>query len=95
MFLQAYDVGSNVGVMLPHSRNQEYEADKLGLIYAALAGYNPREAIPLWERMEKMSNGQKPPEFLSDHPAEGNRIARLQEQMPNALKYYRPMGQSK
>jgi len=95
MFLQAYDVGSNLGVMLPHSRNQEYEADKFGLIYAALAGYNPREAIPLWERMQKMASGQKPPEFLSDHPSEGNRIARLQQQMPNALKYYRPMGQNK
>lgn len=92
MFLQAYDMGSTVGVSLPHSRNQEYEADKFGLIYAALAGYNPREAIPLWQRMEKLSSGgQKPPEFLSDHPAEGNRIARLQEQMPNALKYYRPI----
>jgi predicted Zn-dependent protease len=94
LFLQAYDAGSTIGVTLPHSRNQEYEADKFGLIYAALAGYNPREAIPLWERMEKLSSsGQKPPEFLSDHPAEGNRIARLQQQMPNALKYYHPMGQ--
>jgi predicted Zn-dependent protease len=92
MFLQAYDLGSTVGVTLPHSRNQEYEADKYGLIYAALAGYNPREAIPLWERMEKLSGGQRPPEFLSDHPSEGNRIARLQQQMPNALKYYKPMG---
>lgn len=92
LFLQAYDLGSTIGVSLPHSRNQEYEADKFGLIYAALAGYNPREAIPLWERMEKLSNGQKPPEFLSDHPAEGNRIARLKEEMPTALKYYRPMG---
>lgn len=91
LFLQAYDAGSTVGVSLPHSRNQEYEADKFGLVYAALAGYNPREAIPLWERMEKMSSGQKPPEFLSDHPAEGNRIQRLQEQMPNALKLYRPI----
>jgi len=95
LFLQAYDAGSTIGVTLPHSRNQEYEADKFGLIYAALAGYNPREAIPLWQRMEKMSNGQKPPEFLSDHPAEGNRIARLQQQMPNALKFYRPIGQNK
>ncbi|WP_018612121.1 M48 family metallopeptidase [Segetibacter koreensis] len=95
LFLQAYGLGSTIGVTLPHSRNQEYEADKFGLIYAALAGYNPREAIPLWERMEKMSNGQKPPEFLSDHPSEGNRIARLQEQMPNALKYYKPMGQNR
>jgi len=92
LFLQAYGLGSTVGVSLPHSRNQEYEADKLGLIYAALAGYNPREAIPLWERMEALNNGQKPPEFLSDHPAEGNRIQRLKEQMPEALKYYHPMG---
>ncbi len=92
LFMQAYGIGSAVGVTLPHSRNQEYEADKLGLIYAALAGYNPREAIPLWQRMEASSNGNKPPEFLSTHPAEGNRIARLQEQMPEALKYYKPMG---
>ena len=91
LFMQAYGIGSAVGVTLPHSRNQEYEADKLGLIYAALAGYNPREAIPLWQRMEAQSNGQKPPEFLSTHPAEGNRIARLQQQMPEALKYYKPV----
>lgn len=91
LFLQAYDMGSTIGVSLPHSRNQEYEADRFGLIYAALAGYNPREAIPLWQRMEALSNGQKPPEFLSDHPAEGNRIARLQAEMPEALKYYQPM----
>lgn len=91
LFMQAYGIGSAVGVTLPHSRNQEYEADKLGLIYAALAGYNPREAIALWQRMEAQSNGQKPPEFLSTHPAEGNRIARLQQQMPEALKYYKPI----
>jgi predicted Zn-dependent protease len=91
LFLQAYDAGSTIGVALPHSRNQEYEADHYGLIFAAMAGYNPREAIPLWERMEAMSNGQRPPEFLSDHPAEGNRIQRLQQEMPEALKYYHPM----
>ncbi|MCY7421037.1 MAG: M48 family metallopeptidase, partial [Chitinophagaceae bacterium] len=91
LFMQAYGIGSAVGITLPHSRNQEYEADKLGLIYAALAGYNPREAIPLWQRMEAQSNGQKPPEFLSTHPSEGNRIGRLQQQMPEALKYYKPI----
>lgn len=95
LFLQAYDLGSTIGVSLPHSRNQEYEADHYGLIFAALAGYNPREAIPLWQRMEAMNNGQKPPEFLSDHPAEGNRIQRLQQWMPEALKYYQPMGSRK
>lgn len=92
LFMQAYGVGSNVFGILPHSRKQELEADKLGLIYSALAGYNPKEAIPLWQRMEAASNGQKPPEFLSTHPSEGNRIAKLQQQMPEALKYYKPMG---
>ncbi|TDH21600.1 M48 family peptidase [Segetibacter sp. 3557_3] len=92
LFMQAYGIGSQVGVMLPHSRSQELEADKLGLIYAALAGYNPREAIPLWQRMEAMANGSKPPEFLSTHPSEQSRIAKLQQQMPEALKYYQPMG---
>lgn len=92
LFMQAYGVGSNVIGILPHSRQQELEADKLGLIYTALAGYNPREAVPLWQRMEAMSNGQKPPEFLSTHPAEATRIQKLQAQMPEALKYYKPMG---
>lgn len=91
LFMQAYGIGSNVGVLLPFSRKQELEADHYGLIWAAMAGYNPREAIPLWERMEKMSNGQKPPEFLSTHPAEGHRIEELKKFMPEALKYYKPM----
>ncbi|HEX8357198.1 MAG TPA: M48 family metallopeptidase, partial [Segetibacter sp.] len=91
LFMQAYGVGSNVFGVLPHSRSQELEADKLGLIYTALAGYNPREAVPLWERMEKLSNGSKPPEFMSTHPAEATRIAKLQQQMPEALKYYKPV----
>ncbi len=91
MFMNAYGVGSQVGVTLPFSRKDEYEADKFGLNFAAMAGYNPQEAIPLWQRMEKAGGGNKPPEFLSTHPAEGNRIARLQEQMPEALRYYKPI----
>jgi predicted Zn-dependent protease len=91
LFLQAYGIGSNVGVMLPFSRKQEYEADHYGLIFAAMAGYNPREAITLWQRMQAQG-GSRPPEFLSDHPAEGNRIARWQQYMPEALKYYKPIG---
>lgn len=90
LFMNAYGVGSQVGVMLPFSRKQELEADHYGLIFAAMAGYNPREAIPLWQRMEKMSNGQKPPEFLSTHPSEGRRIDQLQKFMPEALQYYKP-----
>jgi predicted Zn-dependent protease len=92
LFMNAYGVGSQVGVMLPFSRKDEYEADRFGLTFAALAGYNPQEAIPLWERMQKAAGDNKPPEFLSTHPSEGNRIDRLKELMPEALKNYKPMG---
>ena len=91
LFMNAYGIGSNLGVMLPFSRKQEYEADHFGLNFAAMAGYNPQEAIPLWERMEKAGGGNKPPEFLSTHPSEGNRIEQLKKLMPEALKYYKPM----
>ncbi|HRD44694.1 MAG TPA: M48 family metalloprotease, partial [Ferruginibacter sp.] len=71
------------GVLLPNSRKQEYEADHYGLIFAALAGYNPQEAIAFWQRMAKASQGSaKPPEFLSTHPADENRIAQLKKFMP-------------
>jgi len=92
LFMSAYGVGSQVGVMLPFSRKDEYEADRYGLNWAAMAGYNPQEAIPLWQRMEAAGGGQKPPEFLSTHPAEGNRIEQLQKFMPEALSYYKPVG---
>lgn len=91
IFNTAYGVTSNLAVVLPFSRRDEYEADQFGLNFAALAGYNPQEAITLWERMEKASAGNKPPEFLSTHPAEGNRIERLKKQMPQALKLYKPV----
>ena len=90
LFLQAYGVGSQVGVMLPFGRKQELEADRYGLIFTAMAGYNPREAIGLWQRMEKANSGQRPPEFLSTHPSEGRRIEQLQKYMPEALQYYKP-----
>ena len=92
LFMTAYGVGSTVGIMLPFSRKHELEADHYGLIWTAMAGYNPQEAIGLWERMEKAANGQKPPEFLSTHPTEGRRIDQLQKFMPEAMKYYKPMG---
>jgi predicted Zn-dependent protease len=91
LFLNAYGVGATIGLILPFSRKHEYEADHYGLYWAALAGYNPQEAIPFWERMQKSSNGQKPPEFLSTHPDDGNRIKKLQEYMPEALKMYKPI----
>ncbi len=90
LFNNVFAPGAQVGVLLPNSRKQEYEADRFGLIFAAMAGYNPREAIPFWQRMASASNGQKPPEFLSSHPADDSRIAKLQEYMPEALKYYKP-----
>jgi len=91
LLLNAYGIGTTVGGLLPFSRKQELEADKYGLIFSAMAGYNPQEAIPLWERMQAASGGNKPPEFLSTHPAEGTRIERLKELMPTALKYYKPI----
>ncbi len=92
LFLGAYGAGAQVGILLPFSRKHELEADRYGLIWTAMAGYNPQEAIGLWERMEKLSNGQKPPEFLSTHPTEGRRIQQLKQFMPEALTYYKPMG---
>ena len=68
LFMTAYGLGAQVGVLLPFSRKHELEADRYGLIWTAMAGYNPREAINLWQRMEKASNGQKPPEFLKYSP---------------------------
>ena len=94
LFMTAYGAGTTVGVLLPFSRNQELEADRFGLIWTAMAGYNPQEAIALWERMEKASQGQSPPEFLSTHPTEGRRINQLQKFMPEAMRYYKPMAKN-
>jgi len=90
IFNAAYAPTAQVAVLLPYSRKHEYEADHYGLIFAAMAGYDPREAIPFWQRMAAMG-GNKPPILLSDHPADADRIAKLQELMPEALKYYKPM----
>ena len=90
LFLTAYGIGSTVGGTLPFSRKEENEADKFGLYYAAMAGYNPQEAIPFWQRMAA-AGGQKPPEFLSSHPSDETRMARIKAEMPQALKYYKPM----
>lgn len=91
LFLQSYGVGSQVLGILPFSRKQELEADHYGLIFAALAGYDPRVAIPFWQRMQASNTGARPPEFLSDHPADASRIEKLQAEMPEALKNYRPV----
>ncbi|MBE2231783.1 MAG: M48 family metallopeptidase [Chitinophagaceae bacterium] len=92
LFLGAYGAGTQVGILLPFSRKHELEADRFGLIFCAMAGYNPQEAIGLWERMEKASGGQTPPEFMSTHPSEGRRIDQLKKYMPEALARYKPVG---
>ncbi len=93
LFMTAYGVGSNLLGVLPFSRKHELEADRYGLLFTAMAGYNPREAIALWDRMEQAGGGQKPPEFLSTHPSEGRRKEQLEKYMPEALKHYKPVGQ--
>ena len=87
IFNQVYGPAAQIGVLLPYSRKQETEADHYGLIFAAMAGYNPQEAIPFWTRMASMG-GEKPPVLLSDHPADQQRIDDIKKVMPEALKYY-------
>jgi predicted Zn-dependent protease len=84
IFNQSYGVGSNVLGMLPFSRAHETEADRIGLILSAIAGYNPDEGAELWKRMGAASGGQAPPEFLSTHPANETRIKELQQLAPKA-----------
>jgi len=88
LFLSAYGIGTNLGALLPFSRKHELEADRYGLIFAALAGYDPNEAIPLWERMKQASEGEGSIEFFSTHPHESKRIEQFKRIMPEALKYY-------
>jgi metalloendopeptidase OMA1, mitochondrial len=86
--MAALGLGTKVGILLPYSRTHESEADSIGLLLAAKAGYDPREAVRVWQRMQQQSQGQ-PPEFLSTHPGHETRIERLQEAMPEALQIYR------
>jgi predicted Zn-dependent protease len=85
---QAYGLGAQFGALLPFSRLQESEADHLGLMFMALAGYNPSEAVPFWERMADSKKGGSPPEFLSTHPSDETRIAKIKELLPEAMKKY-------
>ena len=83
----ALGLGAQVGVLLPFSRKHESEADYIGLLFAAEAGYDPREAVRVWERMEA-AGGEQPSEFMSTHPSHGTRIEQLTEWMPEALALY-------
>jgi metalloendopeptidase OMA1, mitochondrial len=87
---EGYGLASQVGVLLPFIRSQESEADHIGLILMAKAGYDPRESTNFFENMLKQSKQQAPPEFLSTHPADQTRIQRLKQLMPDALRYYHP-----
>jgi predicted Zn-dependent protease len=86
--MAAFGAGASIGVLLPYSRLQESEADHIGLILMARAGYDPREALPFWQRMNA-SPGSRPPELLSTHPAPETRIANIQALIPEAMAYYR------
>jgi metalloendopeptidase OMA1, mitochondrial len=83
-----------VGSALPFSRSQESEADHIGLIYMARAGYDPRQAVAFWKRMERASKGHEPPEFLSDHPSDAHRVQRIEGWLPQAERAYRPSNDS-
>ncbi len=89
LFKSLYGVGTQVGVLLPYSRIHENEADHLGLVFMAMAGYNPEEAVAFWQRMAAAKKGARPPEFLSTHPADQTRIQNIKDLLPEAMTYYK------
>jgi predicted Zn-dependent protease len=90
MYMTAYGAATTVGAILPYSRMHESEADKLGLIFMAMSGYDPHVAVGLWQRMAKATAGQgKPPGILSTHPSDQKRINDINAYMPTAMKYYK------
>jgi predicted Zn-dependent protease len=89
LFMTVYGVGANIGFLLPYSRLHESEADRIGLTLMARAGYDPREAIPFWERMSKQEGKLSPPQFLSTHPAPETRIADIKKYIPEAMPFYK------
>jgi predicted Zn-dependent protease len=88
--MQGYSLGTQLGILLPYSRAQEYEADHIGLILMAKAGYDPDRALEFWKRMMARDKGTKLPQFLSTHPNDANRIREIQAFLPEARKYYVP-----
>ncbi len=87
LYMTAFAIGAQYGAMLPYSRKHESEADHMGLIFMAMAGFDPREAPKFWQRMSA-GGGGAPPEFMSTHPSDETRIRELNERMPEALGYY-------
>ena len=89
LWMSVYGVGAQYGAILPYGRMQESEADHLGLIFMAMAGYDPNEAISFWQRMSAQKSGQAPPEFLSTHPSDTTRIENIRRLIPEAMKQYK------
>jgi peptidase M48, ste24p len=83
---QAYGLGAQVGVLLPFGRKQEYEADKMGLVLMAIAGYDPRYAVNFWQKMAQSKGGGQQSELLSTHPSDANRIKAIEAYLPTALQ---------
>jgi predicted Zn-dependent protease len=89
LWMSVYGVGAQYGAILPYGRMQESEADHLGLIFMAMAGYDPNEAVTFWERMAANKGGQAPPEFLSTHPSDATRIENIRRLIPGVIAEYR------
>ncbi len=92
LWMTVFGVGAQYGALLPFSRVQESEADHLGLIFMAMAGYDPNEALSFWQRMAQQNKSQTPPEFMSTHPSDESRITKIREELPEALRYFKKSG---
>ena len=90
LWMTVFGVGAQYGVLFPYSRTHEDEADRLGLVFMAMAGYDPHEAVGFWKRMAEEKGGKAPPEFMSTHPSDENRIKKIKEAIPEAMKHYKP-----
>jgi predicted Zn-dependent protease len=89
LFMRSYGIGTQYGVLYPYSRVHEKESDHLGLIFMAMAGYNPAEAVGFWQRMaDAKKDKAQPPELLSTHPADSTRIRNIKNLIPEAMRYY-------
>ncbi len=88
LWMSVFGLGAEVGVLLPYSRLHEAEADRLGLIFMAMGGYDPHKAVDFWQRMAEKKSGKSAPEFLSTHPSDETRIRKIKELLPEAMQYY-------
>jgi predicted Zn-dependent protease len=93
LWMAAFGLGTQFGVILPYSRLHENEADRLGLIFMAMAGYDPHRAVEFWQRMAR-KGGKKPPEFMSTHPSDETRVRKIKGSLPEAMQYYKKRGGS-